>query len=58
MSWLDKIVPSMGRIQRNDRRTSVPDGLWRKCPKCEGVFTSPSWISTRASVPSATIICA
>lgn len=41
MSWLDKIVPSMGRIQRNDRRTSVPDGLWRKCPKCEGVLYLP-----------------
>ncbi|MDI4637554.1 MULTISPECIES: acetyl-CoA carboxylase, carboxyltransferase subunit beta [Halomonadaceae] len=41
MSWLDKIVPSMGRIQRKDRRTSVPDGLWRKCPKCEGVLYLP-----------------
>ena len=41
MSWLDKIVPSVGRIQRKDRRTSVPDGLWRKCPKCEGVLYLP-----------------
>ncbi|MBS9404223.1 acetyl-CoA carboxylase, carboxyltransferase subunit beta [Halomonas sp. TRM85114] len=41
MSWLDKIVPSMGRIQRNDRRASVPDGLWRKCPKCEAVLYLP-----------------
>ncbi|SDL81377.1 acetyl-CoA carboxylase carboxyltransferase subunit alpha [Modicisalibacter muralis] len=41
MSWLDKIVPSIGRIQRNDRRTSVPDGLWRKCPKCDAVLYLP-----------------
>lgn len=41
MSWLDKIVPSMGRIQRKDRRASVPDGLWRKCPKCEAVLYLP-----------------
>ena len=41
MSWLDKIVPSMGRIQRKDRRASVPDGLWRKCPKCESVLYLP-----------------
>ncbi|SHF43145.1 acetyl-CoA carboxylase carboxyltransferase subunit alpha [Modicisalibacter ilicicola DSM 19980] len=41
MSWLDKIVPSMGRIQRNDRRSSVPDGLWRKCPKCDAVLYLP-----------------
>jgi len=41
MSWLDKIVPSMSRIQRNDRRASVPDGLWRKCPNCEAVLYLP-----------------
>ncbi|MBN8413435.1 acetyl-CoA carboxylase, carboxyltransferase subunit beta [Halomonas denitrificans] len=41
MSWLDKIVPSVGRIQRKDRRASVPDGLWRKCPKCESVLYLP-----------------
>jgi acetyl-CoA carboxylase carboxyl transferase subunit beta len=41
MSWLDKIAPSMGRIQRKDRRASVPDGLWRKCPKCEAVLYLP-----------------
>lgn len=41
MSWLDKIVPSMGRIQRKDRRASVPDGLWRKCPKCDAVLYLP-----------------
>ncbi|TLF48614.1 acetyl-CoA carboxylase carboxyltransferase subunit beta [Halomonas urmiana] len=41
MSWLDKIVPTVGRIQRKDRRASVPDGLWRKCPKCEAVLYLP-----------------
>lgn len=41
MSWLDKIVPSVGRIQRKDRRASVPDGLWRKCPRCEAVLYLP-----------------
>ncbi|OLO05388.1 acetyl-CoA carboxylase, carboxyltransferase subunit beta [Salinicola socius] len=41
MSWLDKIVPSMSRTQRNDRRASVPDGLWRKCPNCEAVLYLP-----------------
>lgn len=40
MSWLDKIAP-MGRIQRKDRRASVPDGLWRKCPRCESVLYLP-----------------
>ncbi|MFC0269223.1 acetyl-CoA carboxylase, carboxyltransferase subunit beta [Kushneria aurantia] len=41
MSWLDKIVPSMGRTTRTDRRNSIPDGLWRKCPNCEAVLYRP-----------------
>ncbi|WP_106477202.1 acetyl-CoA carboxylase, carboxyltransferase subunit beta [Phytohalomonas tamaricis] len=41
MSWLDKIVPSMGRTQRTDRRSNIPDGLWRKCPQCESVLYRP-----------------
>ncbi|WP_043445998.1 acetyl-CoA carboxylase, carboxyltransferase subunit beta [Halotalea alkalilenta] len=41
MSWLDKIVPSMGRTRRADRRNSIPDGLWHKCPKCEAVLYRP-----------------
>ena len=41
MSWLDKIVPSMGRTKRADRRTTIPDGLWHKCPSCEAVLYLP-----------------
>lgn len=41
MSWLDKIVPSMTRTKRDDRRNSIPDGLWHKCPKCEAVLYRP-----------------
>ncbi|MCR8921722.1 acetyl-CoA carboxylase, carboxyltransferase subunit beta [Dasania sp. GY-MA-18] len=41
MSWLDKIVPSMVRKNDVERRTSVPEGLWKKCPKCESVLYRP-----------------
>lgn len=41
MSWLDKIVPSMSRSRRSERRQSIPDGLWTKCPKCEAVLYLP-----------------
>ena len=41
MSWLDKIVPSMGRTKRADRRSNIPDGLWHKCPSCEAVLYRP-----------------
>ena len=38
MSWLDKLLPP--QIQPTDRaeRRSVPEGLWIKCPSCEGVL--------------------
>ena len=37
MSWLDKILPS--RIRANkENRGSVPEGLWHKCPNCDAVI--------------------
>ncbi|WP_417580214.1 acetyl-CoA carboxylase, carboxyltransferase subunit beta [Nitrincola sp.] len=39
-SWLDKIVPSL--VKRTERRhSSVPEGLWEKCPKCDSVLYKP-----------------
>jgi acetyl-CoA carboxylase carboxyl transferase subunit beta len=32
MSWFDKLMPS--RIRTEQRRRSVPEGLWVKCPDC------------------------
>jgi DNA-directed RNA polymerase subunit M/transcription elongation factor TFIIS len=39
-SWLEKILPNVGG-NAEDRRTSVPEGLWRKCPKCDAVLYKP-----------------
>ena len=36
MSWFEKIVPS--RIKTERRSRSVPEGLWIKCPACDGVL--------------------
>jgi acetyl-CoA carboxylase carboxyl transferase subunit beta len=41
MSWLDKIVPALNRSESKDRRNSVPEGLWKKCPKCDAVLYRP-----------------
>ncbi|WP_293268122.1 acetyl-CoA carboxylase, carboxyltransferase subunit beta [Neptunomonas sp.] len=38
-NWLDKIVPSLARSE--NKRASVPEGLWKKCPKCEAVLYLP-----------------
>lgn len=39
-SWLDKIMPSSIRSQTN-QRSSVPEGLWKKCPKCNAFLYRP-----------------
>lgn len=37
-SWLERILPNVGSQQGSERRASVPEGVWRKCPKCESVL--------------------
>ncbi len=43
MNWIDKIVPSIIRSEpkQAERRSSVPEGLWKKCSKCEAVLYRP-----------------
>jgi acetyl-CoA carboxylase carboxyl transferase subunit beta len=42
MSWIDKILPSGVRSEGNDKpSSSVPEGLWKKCVKCEAVLYRP-----------------
>lgn len=42
MSWIDKILPSGVRSQSGDKTSSsVPEGLWKKCVKCEAVLYRP-----------------
>lgn len=39
-SWIEKILPNVGK-NVEERRVSVPEGLWRKCPKCDAVLYKP-----------------
>jgi acetyl-CoA carboxylase carboxyl transferase subunit beta len=40
MSWLEKLLPPrIKRSFKSDRKT-VPEGVWTKCPSCEGVLYS------------------
>ena len=34
MSWLEKIMPSIGK----NAKKNIPEGLWSKCPKCNRVL--------------------
>lgn len=39
-SWLEKILPAVKKPAES-RRNSIPEGLWRKCPRCEAVLYKP-----------------
>ena len=41
MSWIDKILPSGVRSEEREKRSSVPEGLWKKCVKCDAVLYRP-----------------
>ena len=41
MSWIDKIIPSGVRKAETEKRANVPEGLWRKCAKCDSVLYRP-----------------
>jgi acetyl-CoA carboxylase carboxyl transferase subunit beta len=42
MSWIDRILPSGVRSEESEKgSSSVPEGLWKKCVKCEAVLYRP-----------------
>ncbi len=42
MSWFDRIVTPFKKVDTDsEKRASVPEGLWRSCPKCNGVLYFP-----------------
>ncbi|CAA0107386.1 Acetyl-coenzyme A carboxylase carboxyl transferase subunit beta [BD1-7 clade bacterium] len=43
MSWVDKILPAIRKDQPREQggTTQVPEGLWKKCVKCDSVLYKP-----------------
>ncbi|WP_406827948.1 acetyl-CoA carboxylase, carboxyltransferase subunit beta [Microbulbifer sp. ARAS458-1] len=41
MSWLEKIVPSVIRTERRAGASKVPEGVWKKCVKCDSTLYLP-----------------
>ena len=41
MSWIDKILPSGVNKDESAKRASVPEGLWKKCIKCDAILYKP-----------------
>ncbi len=38
MSWFKKLVPSTIRTEGSNKKTTVPEGLWNKCPSCNAIL--------------------
>lgn len=41
MSWLEKIVPAVIRTERRSGASKVPEGVWKKCVKCDAMLYRP-----------------
>lgn len=41
MNWLNRIRPTGPASGKNERSNSVPEGLWKKCPKCASPLYRP-----------------
>ena len=43
MSWIDKILPTIRKDEPREQGSSshVPEGLWKKCAKCESTLYKP-----------------
>jgi len=38
MSWFEKLVPARIRTEANNRRRTVPEGVWSKCESCNAML--------------------
>ena len=36
--WIDKILPARVKTNATERTRSVPEGLWKQCPRCQAVL--------------------
>lgn len=41
MSWIDKILPSIS-TSGGEKKAVVPEGLWKKCPRCDAMLYQKS----------------
>jgi acetyl-CoA carboxylase carboxyl transferase subunit beta len=38
MSWFEKLRPAIIRTESSGKKTTVPEGLWAKCPSCNAIL--------------------
>ena len=42
MSWIDKILPSIANAPGESKKSAVPEGVWKKCPRCDAMLYKKS----------------
>ncbi len=42
MSWIDKILPSIAIAPKDGKKSSVPEGTWKQCPRCDAMLYKKS----------------
>jgi acetyl-CoA carboxylase carboxyl transferase subunit beta len=38
MNWFEKLIPTTIRTEASLKKTTVPEGLWNKCPSCDAIL--------------------
>jgi acetyl-CoA carboxylase carboxyl transferase subunit beta len=51
MSWFEKLVPSIIRTDSAEKRNSVPQGLWNKCPSCDAILFNAELVKNSSVCP-------
>lgn len=42
MSWIDKILPSIATAPKVAKKSAVPEGTWKQCPRCDAMLYKKS----------------
>ncbi|MDA0279340.1 MAG: acetyl-CoA carboxylase, carboxyltransferase subunit beta [Proteobacteria bacterium] len=42
MSWIDKILPSIAIAPKVAKKSGVPEGTWKQCPRCDAMLYKKS----------------
>ena len=38
-SWFNKILPSLGKQHKEEKKSPVPQGLWQTCSNCKEILS-------------------
>jgi len=51
MSWINKILPSKIKTDTEVKNRNIPEGLWKKCPRCDAVLYSSNLAENKDICP-------